>query len=145
MRRFNLAAPQSSQPSELDAHPCPGASVGEAIGAEQMSASLHALADGERSHPYHFHHGLEEWLLVVAGSPLLRTPEGERVLRAGDVICFPAGPAGAHQVSGPGTVLIVAENRTPDAIEYPDSGRIGLFPPGKVFRTGDAVDGWDGA
>ena len=52
--------------------------------------------------PYHFHHGMEEWLLVVDGTPTLRTPDGERELRRGDVVCFPPGPDGAHQVRGPG-------------------------------------------
>ena len=29
-------------------------------------------------------------------------PDGERELRRGDVVCFPPGPEGAHQVRGPG-------------------------------------------
>ena len=145
MRRFNLAAPDFDQASDRDGYRWRGARVGPAIGSEQMGASIYELADGQRVHPYHFHHGLEEWLLVVAGSPLLRTPGGERVLRAGDVVCFPVGQSGAHEVTGPGTVLLVAENRTPDAIEYPDSGKVGFYPPGKVFRSADAVDLWDGA
>ncbi len=28
----------------------------------------------------------------------MRTPDGERVLRAGDVVCFPPGAEGAHAV-----------------------------------------------
>ena len=43
--------------------------------------------------------GPEEWLLVVAGRPTLRTPEGERQLEPGDVVAFPQGPAGAHKVA----------------------------------------------
>ena len=27
---------------------------------------------------------------------------------------------------------------------YPDSGKIGVFPPGKLFRLADEVDYWDG-
>jgi uncharacterized cupin superfamily protein len=38
--------------------------------------------------PYHYHHGIEEWLYVVSGTPVLREPAGERTLEPGD----PASP-----------------------------------------------------
>jgi uncharacterized cupin superfamily protein len=144
VRRFNLNEPEFDGASERERYRWRAASVGEAVGAEQIGARLYELGDGERSHPYHFHHAVEEWLLAVAGSPLVRTPDGERALRAGDVLCFPAGPAGAHQVTGPGTVLIFSESRALDAVEYPESGKLELRPPGTVFRSADAVDLWDG-
>jgi uncharacterized cupin superfamily protein len=109
-----------------------------------MGISLFELGDGERSWPYHFHHGMEEWLIVVDGAPTVRTPEGERTLRRGDVLCFPPGPGGAHQFRGPGTVLMLSANRVPETIEYTDSGKLGVRPPGKTFRLGDAVDYWEG-
>jgi uncharacterized cupin superfamily protein len=43
--------------------------------------TLYELRPGAKS-PYHWHFGEEEWLLVVGGVPTLRTPKGERVLRA---------------------------------------------------------------
>lgn len=144
MRRFNLTTPELDDSSERDGYRWRSASVAEALAAEQIGARLYELGEGQKSHPYHFHHGSEEWLLVQAGSPLLRTPDGERTLRPGDVVCFPAGPAGAHQVAGPGRVLIISENRPLDAVEYPDSGKIELRPLGRVFRSADAVDYWDG-
>lgn len=144
MRRFNLLAAELDRSSERDGHRWRGARVGQEVGAEQIGACLYELGDGQRSHPYHFHHGIEEWLLVVAGSPLVSTPDGERTLRKGDVVCFPAGPGGGHQVTGPGTVLIVSEHRSPDVVEYPHSGKIELRPSGTVFRCADSVDLWDG-
>jgi uncharacterized cupin superfamily protein len=144
VRRFNLLAPEFDHESEHDGYGWRAARVGQAVGAQEIGARLFELGDGQRSIPYHFHHGMEEWLIVVAGSPRVRTPDGERVLRAGDVLCFRVGPAGAHQVTGPGTVLILSANRAPEAVEFPDSGKVGVFPPGKVFRTADAVDYWDG-
>lgn len=144
MRRFNVLAPELDHSSERDGYQWRGARVGRAVGAEEIGACLYQLGGGQRSYPYHFHHGIEEWLLVVAGSPLVRTPDGERMLQRGDVLCFPVGPGGGHQVTGPGTVLIVATIRAPDAIEYPDSGKVEVRPPGKVFRSTDAVDYWDG-
>lgn len=144
MRRFNILAPELDSSSERDGYRWHGARVGQAIGAQQIGASLYELENGQRSFPYHFHHGMEEWLLVVAGAPRVRTPEGERVLREGDVLCFPVGEGGAHQVTGPGTVLILSANRAPESVEYPDSGKVGVRPPGKLFRSAEAVDYWDG-
>jgi len=144
VRRFNLLAPALDRSSERDGYRWRGARVGPAVGAKQIGASLYELGDGQRNFPYHFHHATEEWLLVVAGSPVVRAPDGDRVLRRGDVLCFPVGAGGAHQVTGPGTVLIISDTQAIDAVEYPDSGKIGVRPPGKIFRSADAVDYWDG-
>jgi uncharacterized cupin superfamily protein len=87
---------------------------------------------------------MEEWLIVVSGTPAVRTPGGERVLRRGDVLCFRAGPDGAHQVRGPGAVLMLSASRSPETVEYMDSGKVGARPPGKIFRLADAADYWEG-
>jgi uncharacterized cupin superfamily protein len=144
MRRFNLLAPEFDQSSERDGYQWRAARVGRALAGEQIGACLYELGEGQRIHPYHFHHGVEEWLIVVAGSPLVRTPDGERALRPGDVLCFPVGPDGGHILTGPGTVLMISEQRELDTVEYPDSGKIAVYPPGKVFRSADAVDAWEG-
>ena len=49
-----------------------------------------------RNRPYHYEHGEEEWLLVLAGTPSLRTPAGVERLAPWDLVCFPPAPAGAH-------------------------------------------------
>ena len=119
-------------------------SVGRQLGATRVGISLYELNEGERTFPYHFHHGMEEWLVVVDGTPTLRAQGYERELRAGDVVCFPPGPEGGHQVRGPGVVLLLSANRSPEVVEYPDSGKLGARPPGQVFRTADEVDYWEG-
>jgi uncharacterized cupin superfamily protein len=144
VRRFNLFAPEFDHSSERDGYQWRGASVGDAVGADEIGASLYRLEDGQKTYPYHFHHVNEEWLLVLAGSPTVRTPSGERVLRKGDVLCFPVGPDGAHQVTGPGTVLIVSERPPLDSVEFPDSGKVSVSHPRKVFMATDSVDFWDG-
>ena len=144
VRRFNVLAPEFDHSSERDGYRWRAARVGPVVGAKQIGACVYELDAGQRSHPYHFHHGIEEWLLVLAGTPSVRTPDGERELRSGDIVCFPAGAAGAHQVTGPGTVMIVSETRAAELVEYPDSGKLEVRPLGKVFRNGDAVDLWDG-
>jgi uncharacterized cupin superfamily protein len=127
------------------------ARVGDAIGGERIGATLYELGDGERVCPYHYHHGVEEWLYVVSGAPTVRTPEGERTLRPGDALCFPGDLSGAHDVRGPARVLIFSANRWPAVVVYPDSDKLGTRPTREFvdadrlnFRRGDAVDYWDG-
>jgi len=129
------------------------AKVGDKIGAERLGASLYELQPGEKTFPYHYEYGVEEWLLCVAGRPTLRVPDGEHELRPGDVVCFPEGPEGAHQVRNntdePVRVLIASTKQVPDAAVYPDSGKIGIWTgndadPPRLFKLGTDVDYWDG-
>jgi uncharacterized cupin superfamily protein len=127
--------------------------VGDHLAAQKLGASLYELEPGERTFPYHYEYGAEEWLFVVAGRPTLRDPEGEHVLRPGDVVCFREGPEGAHQLRNdtdrPIRVLILSTKQSPDAAVYPDSGKIGIWPgnpadPARMFRIASEVDYWDG-
>jgi uncharacterized cupin superfamily protein len=144
MRKVNILTTELELSSARNGYRWRGAAVGEAAGGEQVGAFLYVLEEGQRSAPYRFHHGSEQWLLVVSGSPVLRTPTGERTLRSGDLACFPAGAGGAHQITGPGTIMVLSQRGELDAIEYPDSGKIELQPTGAIFRAADAVDFWDG-
>jgi uncharacterized cupin superfamily protein len=119
-------------------------SVRRRLGATMVGGSLYELSADDCVGPYHLHYGVEEWALVVSGAPVVRTPAGERELRAGDVVCFPVGPEGAHSLRGPGRILVLSAHRSPDTLEYPASGKVGVVPPGKLFRLGDAVDYWSG-
>lgn len=71
--------------------------------------------------------------------------DGERQLAEGDVVPFPRGPEGGHQVrndgDAPARVLIVAANADPDVAEYPEAGKVALvvhgeqpLPPGRGRR-----------
>ena len=129
-----------------------GRQVGESLGASRLGASLYELPPGEKTWPYHYEYGCEEWLLVVSGEPTLRAPDGERTLRPGDVVAFPEGPGGAHQVvngsDAPVRVLILSTKGKPAVAVSPDSGKIGLWTGNAdddaLFRAGDAVDYWEG-
>ncbi len=127
------------------------ARVGAQIGAEKIGASLYDLQPGQKSFPYHYEHGAEEWLICIAGRPTLRTPDGEHELRPGDTVCFPEGPAGAHLVENrgdtPARVLILSTKGFPNGAVYPDSDKIGVWfseTDFGLFRRGDAVDYWEG-
>lgn len=153
MRAFNLYDGELAESRDHPGFSWRRARVGEAVGAEKLGASLYELEPGERTFPYHYEYGNEEWLLVVAGRPTLRDPEGEHELRPGDVVCFREGPDGAHQVRNRTEeavrVLILSTKRTPDAAVYPDSGKVGVWSgfdadPGRLFRISSEVDYWDG-
>ena len=153
MRSFNLFDGELDEARDRPGFSWRRAAVGRQIGGEKLGASLYELEPGERTFPYHYEYGNEEWLLVVAGRPTLRGPDGEHELRPGDVVCFPEGPEGAHQVrndtDGPVRVLILSTKRQPDAAVYPDSGKMGVWSgndadPGRLFRIESEVDYWDG-
>ena len=118
------------------------------IGAEQLGLSVYELPPGQSICPYHYEVGFEEWLLVLTGRPVLRTPEGEQELRPWDVAFFPDGEAGAHKVTNrtdqPVRVAMVSNKAEPAVALYPDSDKIGVWPQNKLFRVGDAVDYWEG-
>ena len=126
--------------------------VGTRIGAELLGGSLYELEPGDRLYPYHTHHANEEWLLVVRGRPTLRTPEGEHDLTEGDVVAFPRGEAGLHQVrnrtEAPIRVLMLSTRIMPEILEYPDSGKVGANDAnGKrivMTRPGAKLEYWDG-
>ena len=124
------------------------ARVGPLIGASALGLSVYELPPGQSICPYHWEAGDEEWLIVLTGRPTLRTPDGERDLGPLDSVCFSEGPDGAHKVTnrseGTLRVAILSTRREPAIAVYPDSNKVGVWPPGKLFRLGDAVDYWDG-
>ena len=80
MRIFNLHGDEWDGGQERKGWRMKEASVGERVGGELLGGSLYELEPGDRLWPYHTHHANEEWLLVVRGTPTLRSPEGEQDL-----------------------------------------------------------------
>ncbi len=120
--------------------------VARALGSTAMLMFIYDVAPGERQSPYHYEYE-EEWVLVVDGTLVLRTPDGEQTLGRGDAVCFPAGPAGAHQLinrgDSPARTLMFSSSRSPAVSVYPDSDKIGVWPGDEendlVFKRGSAV------
>jgi uncharacterized cupin superfamily protein len=102
--------------------------VGHHIGGGLIGASMSEVEPGNKLWPYHTHHANEEWAIVLRGEPTLRTPEGEQVLKEGDVVCFPRGKEGAHQIingtDSPIRVLTLSSMIGPDIVEYLDTGKV---------------------
>jgi uncharacterized cupin superfamily protein len=124
------------------------ARLGPELGADKLGLTVYQLPPGQSICPYHYETGEEEWLIVLVGEPTLRVPDGERTLRRWDVAFFPAGEEGAHKVTNntAETVRVAMwSNRVNPATSiYPDSGKVGAWPPGKLFRLADAVEYFDG-
>jgi len=122
------------------------ARVGARAGAIRLGATLYEIDPGGAVSPYHVHHANEEMLVVVAGHPSIRTPDGVRELDPGAVLAFPAGRDGAHRVFNdsdePVRVLLISTMVFPEVAEHLDTGTLlAMTAPvqGKVFPHGTDV------
>jgi uncharacterized cupin superfamily protein len=128
MKRFNLNSDEWDAERDRDGWRVKGTLVGEHIGGELIGATLSEVEPGSKLWPYHTHHLNEEWVIVLGGEPTLRTPNGEQVLQEGDVVCFPRGKQGAHQIvnktESPIRVLMLSSMIRGEIIEYLDTGKV---------------------
>lgn len=125
--------------------------VARELGATLTGLTVYELEPGQATWPYHFELNEEEWLFVIDGEVTVRTPEGERVLRTGELVCFPVGADGAHAVRNDGGSIArfaMPSSMAPlgDACIYPDTGMFKVDGPGFSYRgrLGDPVEYWEG-
>jgi uncharacterized cupin superfamily protein len=144
VKKVNIRGVELDEPLDEAGFRHVAAAVGPRLGAERIGAGVYDAEAGLPIWPYHYHHGVEEWLYVVAGAPVLREPAGERVLAPGDLVCFPSGHLGAHTLKGPGRFVIFAAGHDvePYMSVYPDSDKVS-GPEGILLR-GSAVGYWHG-
>ena len=113
--------------------------------------SFYEIPPGKSNYPYHYHLDQEEVFYIIGGTGIVKTPEGERPVKAGDLLFFPAGEAGAHKLTNTHS----AENLryidfdtigAMDVAVYPDSKKVGVWSPtlNKAFRLADKVPYYDG-
>lgn len=151
MRVFNvLDGPLEPDSTEPEGYRSPYAKLRESIGAQRLAGTVVLLAQDEWVCPYHYELVEEEWLFVLEGTAAVRTPEGDEEVAAGEVVCFPRGPQGAHQIGNtsaePARLAIIGERALCAATVYPNSDKVGVFGPDMrmLFRREDARDYWDG-
>jgi len=126
------------------------ASIHSEIGGEHLAGSVIEIPPGQRAWPYHWEAALEEWLYVLTGTPTVRTPDGEEQLRAGDLVCFVAGPDGAHQVLNDSDatcrVVMLSNQASVNVVVYPDADKVGARTPWlrPNFPHQAAIDYWQG-
>jgi uncharacterized cupin superfamily protein len=114
------------------------------MGAKRWGGTLYEWAAGEAS-SYHWQMGEEECAVVVAGTPTLRTPAGERVLRQWECVWFVRGTDGAHgfrnDTDEPVRVVLFSTVSDPELVVYPDDDRIGVIA-GWTNEDVETVRGW---
>src|SRR5580765_522096 len=152
MQTFNLYADEWEATRDREGWRIRAAAVGRHIGGGLIGATLSEVEPGNKLWPYHTHHANEEWVIVLRGEPTLRTPDGEQQLKEGDVVCFPRGKDGAHQIinrtDSPVRVLMLSSMNRGEIIEYLDTGKVlakDVEDEDVMFaRPGPAVEYWEG-
>ena len=119
--------------------------------AKNTLVSIYEIPPGKAAYPYHYHHKNEETFYLLSGEGLLKTPEGERKVTAGELLFFPVGPEGAHKLTNISSTenLVYIDFDVVHEIDiavYPDSDKIGIWGMGinKIYPQSDDVDYYEG-
>ena len=103
------------------------------------------------AYPYHYHHRNEETFYVISGQGLVKCADGEREVKAGDLLFFPTGEHGAHKLINTSETenLVYIDFDSVDDIDvavYPDSQKIGIWGKGinKLYGMYDNIDYYKG-
>ena len=82
---------------------------------------------------------------MIAGTPTLRTPVGERILQPWDVAYFVRGPAGTHGLRNdteePARVVFFSTVSDPEVAVYPDEDKVGVIA-GFTNPDLETIRGW---
>src|SRR6201999_458700 len=109
------------------------------IGAEQIGGSVYEIPPGQSICPYHYEFPEEEGVKPLDGARTLRTPGGDEELGRFEMVCFPAGPEGAHKVTNHGSatvrVLMLSTKAETSVCVYPDSGKLLAISPHDRLMT----------
>src|SRR5579875_2815571 len=152
MRTVNVLADEHEfDPTSPSGYRSGAISVSRELGATDLAVKSFEVPPGETVCPYHYEYE-EEWLVVLEGTIVLRTPEGEQEMTAGDVAVFARGPDGAHKTTNRGErvarLLMFSSAREPSFAVYPDSDKIGAWSGDErdrvmLHRRDGAVDYYD--
>jgi uncharacterized cupin superfamily protein len=129
------------------------ARLAQQAGAKKIGMSLWEVPAGEAAYPYHWHVVDEEVIVVLDEGLSLRGADGDwRSLPAGEVVAFPVGEEGGHQLwnRAESTARFLSISSGPsegdDIVFYPDSGKIGVYAQNvyELYPRDGAVDYWEG-
>jgi uncharacterized cupin superfamily protein len=138
LRRANLYDVELEYDEEPPGYGAGYRRVGPLVEAAETNLNVILLESGQAVCPYHYEYA-EEWLLVLEGDVVVRTPDGEQTAVRGDAVCFPAGPDGAHKVWNDGEVaariVMFSSSRRPAIAVYPDSDKVAAVPPNADDRV----------
>jgi len=112
--------------------------LAETCGAKHFMFDIRQLDSGKYSFPYHFHRNAEELIYIMSGSLTLRSTEGLKIINKGELVFFELGETSAHQLYNHETIpCVYLDIRTTpgiDVTEYPDSGKVNIFPFKLIFE-----------
>ena len=118
--------------------------LSEIVQSKHLIFDIRQLDPGMYSFPYHFHHHAEELMMIISGSLTLRTEEGLRIINTSEIVFFEMGETSAHQfynhTDSPCVYLDIRTNVGFDLTEYPDSGKVNIFPHKMIFEKQTKVD-----
>ena len=137
MRRLNISSPEFTyDPDDPEGFRSGMYRLGTLFGAKDTGTSVYELPPGQALCPYHYEYGEEEWALVLEVRPSVRAPEGTEQVDPFDVVFFPKGPEGAHQLRNDTDetvrVLMWSTVVYPTATAYPDSDKVGVWTGDKA-------------
>jgi len=125
--------------------------AGRELGSVQTGIRHADVFAGKLNAPPHCHAAEEEIFVVLEGDGqlLLWEQDGveEHAVRAGSIVCRPAGTGVAHAFRGgdDGMSLLMYGTRDPrEVCYYPRSGKVFFVGLGLVTRVGEQLDFWEG-
>jgi len=117
----------------------------------QMVTAFYTLPPGKSNYPFHYHTANEEVFYVISGSGILETLNGNRTIKAGDIVVCPVGKEGAHKITNNSETenlvyLDVDTNQAPEIAYYPHSNKLGVRAAGIYdnFNLDSKIDYYDG-
>ena len=116
------------------------------------TVSLYDIPPQKSNYPYHYHTKDDEIFYIINGFGILETPEGNKEIKAGDIIICPPCNKGAHKltnISSTETLSYIEFDiiHKPEVVIYPHTNKIGVIglEGENVFYNKDGtVDYYDG-
>lgn len=116
------------------------------------SVAIYEIPPQKSNYPYHYHMKNEEVFYVISGSGIVETHDGEKEIKAGDIIICPPLENGAHKITNTSQEekLVYFECDVvsfPDVVCYPHADKIGIITedkPGRFYKNGDNVAYYEG-
>ena len=119
--------------------------------ADKTMVSIYEVPPLKSAYPYHFHLKNEETFYILSGEGILKTPDGESTVSAGDLLFFPANSEGAHKLTNSSSTepLVYIDFdviHDLDVAIYPDSNKVGVWGKdiNKTYPLGSNVDYYEG-
>ena len=119
--------------------------------ADKTMVSIYEVPPLKSAYPYHFHLKNEETFYILSGEGILKTPDGESTVSAGDLLFFPANNEGAHKLTNssatePLVYIDFDVVHDLDVTMYPDSNKIGVWgkDTNKTYPLESNVDYYEG-